>query len=287
MRENKNIIISSCPEWVKYFKIRIVFCISIVKKVGTLCRTCNDLASEMCWCTTERAQVIDNKALSMLGNEISCLLLLLARPAFFCGSPKNPRERTGRAWGGDKRRRNYREITQPEQRQAGQTGGLAKARGTGGRSRESNTPGIKSDRTHRAEADSRKKRGIMGVSLPLPLSPLDRYQPSGCSVTLDPIFLKTVSLSTPRLCHSISVHLAVSLHPQAPNHHYSFTASRVRSTVTVAPWRGFSYPLVSDLRQRFAWSRARLYIALLGSRRACGQGRTSVPVARQMCIVTH
>lgn len=105
----------------------------------------------------------------------------------------------------------------------------------GGRTRESNTPGIKSDRTHRAEADSRKKRGIMGVALPLPLSPLDRYQPSGCSVTPDPIFLKTVSLSTPRLCHSISVHLAVSLHPQAPNHHYSFIASRVRSTVTVAP----------------------------------------------------
>lgn len=68
-----------------------------------------------------------------------------------------------------------------------------------------------------------------------PLSPLDRYQPSGCSVTPDPIFLKTVSLSTPRLCHSISVHLAVSLHPRAPNHHYSFMASRVRSTVTAAP----------------------------------------------------
>lgn len=132
VRENKNIIISSCPELVKYFKIRIVFCISIVKKVGTLHRTCNDLASEMCWCTTERAQVIDNKALSMLGNEISRLLLLLARPAFSCGSPKNPGERTGRAWGDDKRRRNYREITQPEQRQAGQTGGLAKTRGTGG-----------------------------------------------------------------------------------------------------------------------------------------------------------
>lgn len=57
--------------------------------------------------------------------------------------------------------------------------------------------------------------------------------------------------STPRLCHSISVHLAVSLHPQAPNHHYSFIASRVRSTVTVVPWRGFSYPLLSDLRRTF------------------------------------
>lgn len=44
----------------------------------------------------------------------------------------------------------------------------------------------------------------MGVS-PFTLSPLDRYQPSGYSITPDPIFLKTVSLSSPRLCHSIFV----------------------------------------------------------------------------------
>lgn len=195
----------------------------------------------MCWCTTEQAQVIDNKALSMLGNEISCLLLLLARPAslsffffFFCGSLKNPRERTG-----DKRRRNYRKITQPEQRQAGQTGGPAKTRGTRGEPERVIRREERPTGHTRLKQTAEKTRGIMGVSLPLPLSPLDRYQPSGCSVTPDPIFPKTVSLSTPRLCHSISVHLAVSLHPQAPNLHYSFTASRVRSTVTVAPWRGF------------------------------------------------
>lgn len=44
-------------------------------------------------------------------------------------------------------------------------------------------PGIKSDRTHRAEAHSRKERGIMGVSVALARSPLELYQPSGCSVT--------------------------------------------------------------------------------------------------------
>lgn len=43
--------------------------------------------------------------------------------------------------------------------------------------------GIKSDRTHRAAAHSRKGRGIMGVSVASALSPLERYQPSGCSVT--------------------------------------------------------------------------------------------------------
>lgn len=129
MRENKNIIISSCPELVKYFKIRIVFCISIVKKVGTLRRTCNDLASEMCWCTTERAQVIDNKALSMLGNEISCPLLLLARPAVFCGSPKKPKRANRKSV----RRRQKAEKLQRDYTAGTETGGTDRRTGKGER----------------------------------------------------------------------------------------------------------------------------------------------------------
>ena len=64
-------------------------------------------------CDSQRAQVIDNRPLSMLGNEISC------SSARFCGSQKPRRTERER----EKLQRDYT---------AGQTDGLTEERGTEG-----------------------------------------------------------------------------------------------------------------------------------------------------------
>lgn len=143
--------------------------------------------------------MIDNRALSMLGNEISCCCCC---SACFVGLLKKTQESEQEESEAVTKEREITERLHSRNRD-GQTDRLAKDERDGGRTRESNMLEIKSDRTHRAKG-RKKKRGIMGVS-PFTLSHLDRYQPSGYSITPDPIFLKTVSLSCPRLCHSIFV----------------------------------------------------------------------------------
>ena len=136
----------------------------------------------------------------------------------FCGSQKTQENRErGRERGreremeGKKTERNYREITQRGQsRTDRRTNGGERDRG---RTRESNLLEIKSDRTEK------KERNYRSLS-PFTLSPLDRYQPSGYSITLDLIFLKTVSLSSLCLCHSIFSPLTVRIQLQASTLHY-------------------------------------------------------------------
>lgn len=57
--------------------------------------------------------------------------------------------------------------------------------------------------TGQKRAAEKKKRNV-GSFPSFILSPLISYQPSGYSITLDPIFLRTVSLSSLCLCQSIS-----------------------------------------------------------------------------------
>lgn len=142
-------------------------------------------------CDSQWAQVIDNRPLSMLGEEISC------SSARFVGL-KNPREQRERGREGGKKdreklQRDYAAGTELD----GQTDSQ---RRQGQRKKQSNLLEIKSDRTDGAVE---KKERNYGSLSPFTSSPLDRYQPSGYSITLDPIFLKTVSLSSFCLCHSI------------------------------------------------------------------------------------
>lgn len=137
-------------------------------------------------CDSQWAQVIDNRPL------ISCSWALLLESET------------------QENREGEREITQQEQSRTD------RGERDRGRTRESNLLEIKSDRTD--SAGEKKERNYGSLS-PFTLSPLDRYQPSGYSITLDPIFLKTVSLSSLRPCHSIFFPLAVWIQLQASNLH--------------------------------------------------------------------
>lgn len=113
--------------------------------------------------------MIDNKALSRLRNEISCLLLLLAQPAFLCVCvwvPEKPKRENRKSV----RRRQRTEKLQRDYRAGTETGGTDRRAGQderdGGRTGESHTPGIKSDRTHKAE----KREELWRLSAFTPLS---------------------------------------------------------------------------------------------------------------------